>query len=180
MEQIFRHGWKVMLVLIGLVLVAMAFSGPEAARHEALVAAPERPARVEPRATLGKTTQNVLQLAEALRQGGVLASDANAAEPAQGLEAYAKAYRSTVAKGGAIAVEQKMKLHEAEHGKLPATHEEFMKWIIAPGSPDEIRLPLLPYYQEYAFDAEAKKLVVVEFPAKRQQRREETTGAAGL
>jgi hypothetical protein len=38
----------------------------------------------------------------------------------------------------------------------------------------------LPYYQEYAFDSETKKLVVIEFPAKKEQRLTETTGAVGL
>jgi len=39
---------------------------------------------------------------------------------------------------------------------------------------------MLPYYQEYAYDEKAKKLVVVEFPAKKEQRQKETTGASGL
>jgi hypothetical protein len=39
---------------------------------------------------------------------------------------------------------------------------------------------MLPYYQEWAYDPEAKAVVVVEFPALKEQRRQETTGAAGL
>jgi hypothetical protein len=39
---------------------------------------------------------------------------------------------------------------------------------------------MLPYYQEYAYDPQTRKLVVMEFPAKKEQRRRETTGAAGL
>jgi hypothetical protein len=49
-----------------------------------------------------------------------------------------------------------------------------MAKIIAPGTPDEVSLPMLPYYQEYAFDPASKKLVVVEFPAKKEQRAKET------
>jgi hypothetical protein len=41
-------------------------------------------------------------------------------------------------------------------------------------------LPMLPYYQEWAYDTEGRRLVVVEFPEKKQQRERETTGAAGL
>ena len=73
-----------------------------------------------------------------------------------------------------------MKIHQAMHGKAPDTYEEFMETIIAPGTPDGVSLPMLPFYQEYAFDPESKKLVVVEFPAKKEQRRQETTGASGL
>ncbi|MCE9632165.1 MAG: hypothetical protein K8S94_15795 [Planctomycetia bacterium] len=55
-----------------------------------------------------------------------------------------------------------------------------MAAIIEPGSPGGLHLPMLPYYQEYAYDPAAKTLVVVEFPAKKQQREQETTGPLGL
>lgn len=140
-------------------------------------AAPSQP--IEPRKTLGKTTQNVLDLAAAQADGGVVIDNAAEAEEG-GLGAYSQAYRHSVATIGGLAVEQKLQLYQAEHGKVPATHQEFMTTIIAPGTPDEVRLPMLPYYQEYAFDPATKKLVVVEFPAKKEQRQRETTGAAGL
>ncbi|MCX7416621.1 MAG: hypothetical protein NTY25_09025, partial [Planctomycetia bacterium] len=59
-------------------------------------------------------------------------------------------------------------------------YEEFMSQIIGPGKPDGLQLPMLPYYQEYAYDPVAKTIVVVEFPAKKEQRKKETTGASGL
>jgi len=136
-------------------------------------------APIQTRKTVGKTTQNVLDLADAKAQGGVVVDTAAEAEEG-GLGAYSQAYRHSVATIGGLAVEQKMKLYQAEHNKVPATHKEFMAKIIAPGTPDEVSLPMLPYYQEYAFDPEAKKLVVVEFPAKKEQRQKETTGSAGL
>jgi hypothetical protein len=39
---------------------------------------------------------------------------------------------------------------------------------------------MLPYYQEYSYDEQTRQLVVMEFPAKKEQRQRETTGAAGL
>ncbi|MFM7186030.1 MAG: hypothetical protein ACKO4Z_14855 [Planctomycetota bacterium] len=137
------------------------------------------PGPIQTRKTIGKTTQNVLELAAAIAQGGVVVDGAGAPEGGV-LGTYAGAYRSSVATIGGLQVEQKMKLHQAEHGTLPETHAEFMKTIIAPGTPDEVSLPMLPYYQEYAFDPSSKQLVVVEFPAKKEQRQQETTGAAGL
>jgi len=132
---------------------------------------------IETRQTLRKTTQNVLLLPQALADGGVLAETSITSS---GLEVAADAYRTSVGKIGVLAVTQKMQLHEAEHGSKPATYEEFMTRIIAPGSPDGLALPMLPYYQEWAYDPEAKNVVVVEFPAKKEQRQRETTGAAGL
>ncbi len=159
-------------------MVAFVLGCDAIAPAPAPTAAPQ-PAKQETRKTVGKTTQNVLDLAAAKAQGGVVVDNPSEAEEG-GLGAYSQAYRHTVAFAGSLAVDQKMKLYQAEHNKIPATHKEFMDKIIAPGTPDEIRLPMLPYYQEYAFDPDSKKLVVVEFPAKKEQRQRETTGASGL
>lgn len=158
-------------------VAAPASAGSVAAPPAGGSAEPAGP--VQTRKTIGKTTQNVLDLADALAQGGVVLEGSG---PSEGgvLDTYAGAYRSSVARIGGLQVEQKIRLYQAEHGSVPATHADFMKKIIAPGTPDEVSLPMLPYYQEYAFDPESKALVVVEFPAKKEQRRQETTGAAGL
>ncbi|MFM7207339.1 MAG: hypothetical protein ACKO4T_11810 [Planctomycetaceae bacterium] len=170
-----RHAWSV----VGLVLVASGCDEPAPQPDATTRPAATRPAPIQTRKTVGKTTQNVLDLAEAQAQGGVVVDNAAEAEEG-GLGAYSQAYRHSVATIGGMAVEQKMKLYQAEHGSVPASHKEFMAKIIAPGTPDEVSLPMLPYYQEYAFDPAAKKLVVVEFPAKKEQRQKETTGSAGL
>lgn len=140
---------------------------------------PEPSGPVQTRKTIGKTTQNVLDLADALAKGGTVIEGSGPSEGGA-LETYAGAYRSSVARIGGLQVEQKMQLYQAEHGSVPATHAEFMKKIIAPGTPDAVSLPMLPYYQEYAFDPASKSLVVVEFAAKKEQRQRETTGASGL
>ena len=140
-------------------------------------AAPPAAPKVETRKTIGKTTQNVLELTKALAEGGVLAEMDVKSE---GLEVYADAYRTSVGRLSMIAVEQKMRLHEAEHDSTPETDEEFMAKIIEPGRPGGLQLPMLPYYQEYAYDPAKKQLVVVEFPEKKRQREKETTGASGL
>jgi hypothetical protein len=128
---------------------------------------------IETRKTIGKTTQTVLELSRALADGGVLA------EPgvmSGGLDAITDAVRTSSGTIGVLAVEQKLKLYEAENGRKPMRYEEFMSRIIAPGTPDSVSLPMLPYYQEWAYDPAAKKVMVVEFPARKEQRREETTG----
>ena len=140
-------------------------------------AAPTAKQTIETRKTVGKTTQNVLELSKALADGGVLAETS---VTGGGLEVVSDAYKTSVGKLAGIAVEQKMRLHQAEHGTTPETYEDFMAKIIEPGRPNGLQLPMLPYYQEYAYDPARKALVVVEFPAKKQQREKETTGASGL
>lgn len=143
-------------------------------------AAKEEPPKKPPiqtRETLRKTTQNVLELDKALADGGVPASMEITGE---GLEVYSDAYRTSVGRVGVMAVDQKMQLFEAEFGKKPKDYAEFMARIIGKDQPDGIQLPMLPYYQEWAYDPDKKTLVVIEFPAKKEQREKETTGAAGL
>jgi hypothetical protein len=132
---------------------------------------------IETRKTIGKTTQNVLLLEKALADGGVLAETSITSS---GLEVASDAYKTSVGKIAGMAVQQKMNMYQAEHGDMPESYDDFMAKIIEPGSPTGLQLPMLPYYQEYAYDPAGKKLVVVEFPAKKEQREKETTGAAGI
>jgi len=155
---------------------AVSAAGPAATTQAATSAEPAAP--VQTRKTIGQTTQEVLDLADAVARGGVVADGSGPTEGGA-LGTYAGAYRGSAARIGGLQVEQKMKLHQAEHGSLPATHAEFMEKIIARGKPDAVSLPMLPYYQEYAFDPDSKSLVIVEFPAKKEQRRRETGGNPG-
>ena len=133
---------------------------------------------IETRKTLGKTTQNVMPLADALRQGG---QPAEMSITGGGLEAVtAEAYRTSVGKIGIAAVEHQLHLVEAEHGPKPMNYDEFMTTVIGKGRPDGLQLPMLPYYQEWAYDPDTKKIMVVEFPLRKEQRQQETTGASGL
>ena len=159
-----RHAWKVILAGILVVVALLALQGPEERKPPAQAEAPQpQPGKK----LVGKTTQKVLDLTAALADGGVPVD--NDSEPEEGgLAAYGQAYRHSMATIGGLAVQQKMNLYRAEHDTVPATHAEFMAKIIAPGTPDEVRLPALPHYQDYAFDPARMTLVVVEFPARKR------------
>jgi len=169
---------KLLVALIAGVLLLIVFGGRRAKQPEPVAAAPAPAATpIETRRTIGKKTQNVLELSDAVGQGGVRAE---MSIKSQGLEVASDAYRTSVGKLSIIAVDQKMAHFQAEHDRKPRDYKEFMERIIEPGKPDGLMLPMLPYYQEYAYDPEAHALVVIEFPAKKEQRQKETTGAAGL
>ena len=126
----------------------------------------------------GAIAFEVMPLADALQQGG---QPAEMSITGGGLDAITSdAYRTSVGKIGIMAVEHQLQLVEAEHGPKPMGYDEFMAKVIGQGKPDGMQLPLLPYYQEWAYDPDTKKLVVVEFPLKKEQRQQETTGASGL
>jgi hypothetical protein len=163
--------WGGVPLAVGLVVMVV---GCDVARPPGVSPAA---APIQTRKTLGQTTQNVLELSAALADGGVLAATSVTSGD---MTAITDAARTSAGKIGSLAVQQKMRLYEAEHGRRPRNYAEFMAQIIAAGTPDSVSLPMLPYYQEWAYDAETGAVVVVEFPAKQAQRQEETTGAAGL
>jgi hypothetical protein len=128
--------------------------------------------RVEARDTLKKTTQNVYELKAELAKGAILAdTEIQVADP---LTQAADAYRTTVAKAGKMRVQMDMGMYEATNGEKPKTYEEFMEKIIKKGNADGIQLPMLPYYQEYAYDTDKKELVVIEYPAKKKAMQEQS------
>jgi hypothetical protein len=171
------------VAVVGVTVGGIALAGcapgafPKPAEKPAASAPAAKPAPVQTRQTLNKMTQNVLELSAALADGGVLAETSI---QSSGLEIAAEAYRTQVGKAGSLAVDQRMALYHAEHGEYPETYDQFMSLIIGKGQPDGLSLPMLPYYQEWAYDVGNRKLVVVEFPAKIEQRQRENTGAAGL
>jgi|LauGreDrversion4_2_1035121.scaffolds.fasta_scaffold99625_2 hypothetical protein len=161
-------------VACGVILAALA-AGCEPSKPKQI--SPTTPP-IETRKTIGQTTQNIMPLADALKQGGQMAE---MSITGGGLDAITSdAYRTSVGKIGIMAVEHQMQLVEAEKGPMPMGYEEFMTRVIGKGKPDGMQLPMLPYYQEWAYDPDTKKLVVVEFPLKKEQRQQETTGASGL
>jgi hypothetical protein len=123
--------------------------------------------QVKARETIGKTTQVVKKLEDELKSGAVLAP--TTISNSDYLTQNAEAYRTSVAKIGGFAVDQAIAAYEIQNNAYPKTHEEFMENIIRVGKPDGIQLAMLPYYQEYSYDVENHKLVVLEYPAKKAQ-----------
>jgi hypothetical protein len=132
---------------------------------------PTKP-KVQARDTIGKTTQDVRELKAELAKGGVLTDGKTHATEA--LDLYADVYRTKVAEIGKMRVKHDIDIYEALNGDKPKTYEEFMEVIIKKGKADGIQLAVLPYYQEYAYDADNKELVVVEYPAKKKAMQDQT------
>ena len=165
-----RHCRMARILLPAARLVVLVTLGMTAGCEDLAILSPQ-PAAAPPAPArkLTKTTKEVLDLKAALDAGAVPAAAAAAAGDAGlGLDTIVGAGQSATNRVGILQVEHKMKLYQAEHGKLPATHAEFMTAIMAPGTGDELTLPALPSHQAYAFDPEAKGLVIVEFPDRRQ------------
>lgn len=154
-----------------VVLISGCFSPKPPAENATVSAGGEVTAEeATPRETLNKKTQNVLKLDDALASGGV--RDSGQVSSTNPLAQTADVYRTQVAKLGGMAVQQAIQLRNAQsiQDPKPLTHAQFMADIIKPGQPDGIQLPMLPYYQEYAWDETAQELVAVNFPARIDER----------
>ncbi len=157
-------------IVLGLLVINTAGCMPEMNRSGREGDEADASDEATPRKTVGETTQNVLDLEEAIAEGAVRAeTSVTSSNP---LTQSAEAYRTTVGKVGGMAVQQAIALRDAQsiQDPQPLSHEEFMEEIIQPDRPDGIQLPMLPYYQEYAWDEEEQELVVVDFPARKEAR----------
>ncbi len=172
--------WSSLSVVPFAYLIILASVGcfKPAPPQPAASAAPEPAAQVTPeeatpRETIGKTTQNVLELQAALNDGGKPAETSIA--PSDPLTQSAAAYRTQVAKIAGITVDQAIQIRNAQsiQDPKPLSYDQFLKEIIRVGQPDGIQLPMLPYYQEYAWDVQQQKLIVVDFPARQEARQRE-------
>jgi len=129
---------------------------------------PERKSagKLKTRETIGKTTQEVRNLAPELAQGGQVTD--GKIHSTDYITINADAYRTSVANIAKMKVKMDMDQYEAINGEKPKTYEEFMDLIIKKGKADGIQLPMLPYYQEYGYNPETKELVVIEYPEKKK------------
>ena len=128
----------------------------------------EKPAKnkIVPRETIGKTTDNVLDLKAELAKGGKTTD--NKVKGGDYLTVVTDVRRKALGDIAKLAVQQRIGMYEAlNDGQKPKTYEEFMEKIVKKGTSEAMPLPMLPYYQEYAYDSDTQELVIIEYPAKK-------------
>jgi hypothetical protein len=123
--------------------------------------------KVQVRETVGKRTQTVLPLEPELAKGARIAStQITATDPISG---PGNAYVTTAGKVSMQQVDYAIEMYNASNGEYPKDYQEFMDGVLKVGQPDGLQLPQLPAYQEYAYDAANHKLVVLEYPERREE-----------
>jgi hypothetical protein len=71
------------------------------------------------------------------------------------------AYVTMIGQTSILQIQHAMNLYQAANDRLPANFDEFMAEIIRANN---IALPKLPHYQEYGYDEKEHKLVILEYP----------------
>jgi hypothetical protein len=151
--------------------LALALALPLATLAAGCEAEKKPASKVQIRETVGKWTQEVRNLKPEVAQGGQVTD--GKIHATNYLDMQADAYRTEVGNIAKMKIKMEMDTYEALNGEKPKTYEEFMDLIMKKGKPDGIQLPMLPYYQEYGYDPDAKELVVIEYPAKKKAFQEE-------
>jgi hypothetical protein len=109
---------------------------------------------------IGKRTQKVIEAAPALETGKakVASTKIKAKDP---ITLVGNAYVSIVGRSTMLSIEHSLDIFHANNDRYPKDLAEFMAEII---KANNIGLPVLPPYQEYAYDEKEHKLIVLEYP----------------
>ncbi|AMV40817.1 hypothetical protein [Planctomyces sp. SH-PL62] len=71
------------------------------------------------------------------------------------------AYVTMIGQTSILQIQHAMNLYQAANDRFPKNYDEFMAEIIRANN---IALPKLPHYQEYGYDEQQHKLVILEYP----------------
>ena len=112
---------------------------------------------------VGKKTQDIRKLTPEERAKGHAANLAITAKDPITLSG--NAYVTSIGRLSVLQIEHAMNLYQAANDRYPKDYDEFMNEII---KANNIALPKLPPYQEYAYDEKGHKLVVWEYPDRKQ------------
>ncbi len=130
---------------------------------------PQTPARPKPAATktrpiLNERTQDIRN-AQTEQQGGARVGSTRivARDP---ITLTGNAYVTIIGKASMLNIQHTVDLWQAENGRYPQDYNEFMEVII---KANHIALPRLPYHQEYGYNEKEHKLIILEFPDRKEQ-----------
>lgn len=153
--------------LLGLTLAAGCEGEPRVLPPgaEANSSPAPQPEQIQLRPVIGEKTTDIRDAATEIAEGGAQVSSGKitAKDP---ITLQGNAYVTIVGRASQLQIEHALNLYHAMNEKYPATLDEFMTEIIRANG---IALPQLPFYQDYGYDAENHRLVVLEYPDRKAQ-----------
>lgn len=157
---------RLVRAVLPLVLVAIGCEEPRhpGKKREEASAPPEAPAPYKPRDVIGKTTQDIRAAEPEIKEEGAKVASPKivAKDP---ILLTGNAYVTMIGKASILQIEHAMKLYQAANNRYPKDLQEFTDEIVKANG---IRLPVLPYYQEYGYNEEEHKLVILEYPDRKK------------
>jgi hypothetical protein len=153
-------GLRWILPALGILLLA---SGCEEERNVAGKKAGQAPA--EDHFIVGKRTREIKNAVPEVQTGkaSIVAPQITAKDP---ITLPANAYVTIVGETSILHIQHALDLYYAENGRYPKNYDEFVVTIV---KPNNIALPMLPYYQKYGYDEKEHTLVILEYPGLKNQ-----------
>ncbi len=114
----------------------------------------------KPEFIVGKRTQEIKNANAELKTGKAQVASTRivAKDP---ITLPGNAYVTIIGRTSMLNMQHAMDLYHAENDRYPKDYNEFMDVII---KANNIALPRLPHYQEYGYDEKEHKLVILEYP----------------
>jgi hypothetical protein len=113
---------------------------------------------------IGQRTTEIRNAAPELKKGNAkVASTKINPDP---IPIVGNAYVAIIGRLSVDNIQHAMKLYKATNDRYPKDYDEFMTEII---KANNIALPQLPPYQAYAYDEQEHKLILIEYPDKKNE-----------
>lgn len=124
------------------------------------------------RPVIGQKTQDIRKFDEEMENPNaqVASQKIVAKDP---ITLQGNAYVSMIGQISIQQIDHAVNLFQALEGRYPENYEEFMERIIRENN---IQLPQLPAYQEYSYDEKNHKLVILEYPDRKELLLEQVRG----
>jgi hypothetical protein len=122
-------------------------------------------AKVKPQPIINRRTQEIRNAASEL-QGGKAKVATTKITAKDYITLQGNAYVTTIGRVSQLEIQHAIDLYQAENGRYPKDYDEFMTVII---KANNIALPVLPPYQEYGYDEKEHKLLILEYPDRKNQ-----------
>jgi hypothetical protein len=160
--------WTPPLPWLGLAVCALATAGcQEGVRH--VGGSPKTQAKAKapapPQFIVGKRTQDIRNAAAELQKGGAQLGTTRITAKDY-LTLQGNAYVAIIGRTAELQIQQALELYRAMNDRYPKDYDEFMNEIIRANN---IALPQLPSYQKYGYDEKEHKLIILEYPALKEQ-----------
>lgn len=136
-------------------------TGPGRSQPGGAAGAPARPKKpTDSGPIIGQRTSDIKDAQAELRTGQarVVSNKAISRDP---FRVPSSAYTSAITQLSEGQIKHAIDLYHATNDRYPRDYDEFVNEIL---KPNNIALPVLPPYQKYGYDAEEHKLIILEYP----------------
>jgi hypothetical protein len=150
---------------LSLAICALAAGCEEEPRHVDSKPNVQAKTKVEPQSIINRRTQEVRNAATELEKGGAKVATTKITAKDY-ITLQGNAYVTIIGRQSQLKIQQALDLYHAANDRYPKDYDEFKAEII---TANNIALPKLPHYQEYGYDEKEHKLIILEYPARKDQ-----------